>query len=162
MSDMIVSALPDIQGVGLVLYREDGRIFIVFEGREKLAFDKQIGDPSIPWETRERDEEGQFESFEVALKRVCDEEIGLEVRISEVSLLLQFVTSFGVSQTIFCAKYDDAIRLGGTAIETGELLGFDWMFPEELANRRVRGGMREILEAFDRLVVTPQREKICE
>jgi len=153
------SILPasDVEGVGLVLYDDAGRIFIAFEGRSKPQYDKEIGDPTIPWETRERLLGGEYESLETALKRTLDEEVGFEVRISELDHLIRFKTSFGVWTTIFCAKFDDAVRMGGAAIETGELLGWEWMLPEELENRRVRGGIREILAAYQQYAEAQRR-----
>ena len=147
-----VSPALAAEGVGLVLYNDQGKILIVFEGNERIEYDKGVGDPSIAWETRDRSPDGSFESIDRALQRVLDEEVGLDVKISKVSLLLQFTTSFGIPQTIFCAEFHGASRMGGTAIDSGEILGWEWIFPEDLIGRRMRGGMREILAAYQRFV----------
>ncbi len=156
MKEMENTFSPLVEGVGLVLYDGAGRLFIVFEGKSKPLYDKEVGDPSIPWETRERIG-GCLESYEQALQRALDEEVGLEVRVSEISVLFQFTTSFGIPQTIYRAKFDDAIRMGGTAVETGELLGWEWIFPEDLVDRRMRGGMREIINAYAHYSAAAQR-----
>lgn len=160
MQKNIILPASDVEGVGLVLYDDEGRIFIAFEGRSKPQYDKEIGDPTVPWETRERLSDGTYETFATALNRTLDEEVGFEVQISELDQLIRFRTSFGVWTTIFLAKFDDAVRMGGTAIETGELLGWEWMFPRKLENRRVRGGMREILAAYQRYVEAQHRVRI--
>lgn len=148
MSESLDLATLQVEGVGLVLCNEWEQILFVTEGREKSKYDKRVGDLSIPWETRERDADGNHEPLDRALQRVLDEEVGFLVNVSEAEVFFCFEI-FGVRQTIFFARFYDAIRMGGTAIESGEILGYEWLFPGEIISRRLRGGMHQILRAYE-------------
>lgn len=154
MSETVALPTLRVEGVGLVLYDEVGRIFFVIEGIAKPKYDKRVGDLSIPWETRNRDANGNHEPLESALQRVLDEEVGFLVNLSEAKAFFCFEI-FGAQQTIFCARFHDVIRMGGTAIETGEILGYEWLFPETVRSRRMRGGMRQILSAYEAFIEQP-------
>ncbi|MBP7822249.1 MAG: NUDIX hydrolase [Candidatus Moranbacteria bacterium] len=151
MQDSLRGA-PKVRGIGLVLYDERGQIFIVAEGIAKPLYDKKVGDLSIPWETMEMGADGKLESIATALERVLTEEVGFEVLISPPILLLEFMLNGEIPQEIYFAECQGARRFGGTAIETGELLGWEWAYSEDIRNYRVRGGMKEILDAWDRHV----------
>lgn len=147
-----VGSTPGVQGFGLVLYDEYGRVYFVTEGVAKARYGKEVGDLSIPWETMERGEDGKLESIASALERVLTEEVGFGVLISLPTILLEFMLNGEIPQTILLAEFLGASRLGGTAIETGELLGWEWAYSEDIRNHRVRDGMKEILDAWDRHV----------
>jgi hypothetical protein len=147
-----MGSTPVIQGIGLVLYDEYGRVYFVTEGVAKARYGKQVGDLSIPWETREVGADGKPESITTALERVLTEEVGFGVLISPPILLLEFMLNGEIPQEIYFAEFLGASRLGGTAIESGELLGWEWAYSEDIRNHRVRDGMKEILDAWDRHV----------
>lgn len=152
MQDCIVGT-PEIQGIGLVLYDEYGRLFFVTEGVEKSQYDKRVGDLSIPWETREVYADGSLESDEDALQRVLMEEVGFGVLISPATLLLEFILIGKIPQKIYIAECYGASRFGGEAIVSGELLGWEWAHLKDIRSHRVRGGMREILEMYQYRVI---------
>ena len=151
---------PEVQGIGLVLYDEYGRLFFVTEGVEKSQYDKRVGDLSIPWETREVYADGSLESDEIALQRVLREEVGFGVLISPAILLLEFKLFGVIPQKIYLAECYGASRFGGEAIVTGELLGWEWAHQSDIRSHRVRGGMQKILEAYRYRIAVSHRERI--
>jgi len=152
-----VGSAPEVQGIGLVLYDEYGRLYFVTEGVAKAWYRKQVGDLSIPWETREIGADGKLESITIALERVLTEEVGFGVLISPPTILLEFMLFDEIPQTILLAEFLGASRLGGTAIETGELLGWEWVHPNDIRDHRVRGGMPEILAAYQQYAEAQRR-----
>lgn len=140
--------LERICGVALILSNGFGRVFVLKELQSKPRFDKHRGDLSIPMETSL---DGEFP--EDTLERLLIEEVGMDVCLVDVEQVGVYDLFGCVDLTVFHARYGNGKLFEGVVRDELETIG--WMAPEELLNRRCRGGvgliMTDYLKRWDRV-----------